>query len=110
MRAVRSLSGHPRVLRPDVALTFHRHWTGRAPLLDDDADIFSLSPRGRGRGEGEKREIRPCAMCGLAIAPEQLVRLRAQKPVGPIRQAHFDEQSFPLHFDCLAAVSTTRFG
>ena len=83
-----------RVLRPDVALAFHRHWTGKAPLLDDRADI----------------DGKPCAMCGQEIAPEQLVRLRAQKPVGAIRQAHFDEQSFPLHFDCLAAVSTTRFG
>ena len=83
-----------RVLRPEVELTFHRHWEGRTPLLDDEADIAG----------------RPCAMCGEAIAPDVLVRIRAQKPVGPVRKTLFDEQSLPFHFDCLAAVSTTRFG
>jgi hypothetical protein len=91
-----------RVLRDDVALTFHRHWNGKpvlskvegAPLLDDDTDI-----------DGQ-----PCAMCGEAIAPAALVRLRVQKPVGPVKQPLFDEQTLPLHFECLAAVSKTRFG
>ncbi|HYU95540.1 MAG TPA: hypothetical protein VE989_05185 [Sphingomicrobium sp.] len=83
-----------RVLRPEVALTLHRHWAGRAPLPDDDADV----------------DGRPCAMCGQAIAPAALVRLRVQKPVGPVKRPQFDEQTLPLHFDCLAAVSTTRFG
>ncbi|HEX6660536.1 MAG TPA: hypothetical protein VF067_01535 [Sphingomicrobium sp.] len=83
-----------KVLRPEVELTFHRHWDGRKPMLDDDSDI----------------DGKPCAMCGNAIAPDTLVRLRIQKPVGPIRQAHFDEQSLPFHFECLASVSQTRFG
>jgi len=83
------LRGH---LRSDVPLTFHRHWNGKAPLLDDDADI-----------DGQ-----PCAMCGRAIAPAKLVRLRVQKPVGTVKAPEFDEQTLPLHFDCLAAVSTSR--
>jgi hypothetical protein len=49
-------------------------------------------------------------MCGHAIAPEALVRLRVQKPVGPVKRPEFDEQTLPIHFDCLAAVSTSRFG
>ena len=49
-------------------------------------------------------------MCGKDIAPEALVRLRVQKPVGPVKQPTFDEQTLPLHFECLAAVSTSRFG
>ena len=53
---------------PSVALTFHRHWNGKAPLLDDSADV-----------DGQ-----PCAMCGEDIEPEVLVRLRVQKPVGPV--------------------------
>lgn len=80
------------VLRPEVELTFHRHWHGRAPLLDDDADI----------------EGRSCGMCALPIAPEALVRLRVQRPAGTVKAPEFDEQTLPLHFDCLAAVSTTR--
>jgi hypothetical protein len=80
------------VLHPDVELTFHRHWLGRAPLLDDDADI----------------DGRPCARCAKAIAPEDLVRLRVQRPAGTVKAPEFDEQSLPLHFDCLAAVSTSR--
>lgn len=82
------------VLRPEVALIFHRHWPGKSPLPDDDADV----------------DGRSCAMCGEAIAAEKLVRLRVQKPVGPVRRPEFDEQTLPLHFDCLAAVSNTRFG
>jgi hypothetical protein len=46
-------------------------------------------------------------MCGRDIAPAKLVRLRVQKPVGPVKQPTFDEQTLPLHFDCLAAVSTS---
>ena len=80
------------VLRPEVPLSFHRHWNGRAPMPDDSADI-----------DGQ-----PCAMCGRDIAPAELVRLRVQKPVGPVKQPAFDEQSLPLHFDCLAAVSTSK--
>ena len=80
------------VLRPEVALTFHRHWNGKAPMLDDDADI----------------DGKPCAMCGEDIAPVSLVRLRVQKPVGLVKQPEFYEQTLPLHFDCLAAVSTSR--
>jgi len=41
------------LLRPSVPLTFHRHWNGKAPLLDDSSDI-----------DGQ-----PCAMCGKDIAP-----------------------------------------
>ena len=83
------LRGH---LRPDVPLTFHRHWNGKAPMLDDSADV-----------DGQ-----PCAMCGRDIAPAELTRLRVQKPAGPVKAPEFDEQSLPLHFDCLAAVSTSR--
>ena len=83
-----------RVLRGDVSLTFHRHWNGRAPMLDDDVDV----------------DGKPCAMCGKAIAPATLVRLRVQKPAGPVKAPEFDEQTLPLHANCLAAVSNTRFG
>ena len=81
-----------RVLRPGVPLTFHRHWNGKAPMLDDSADI----------------DGKPCAMCAKAIAPPDLVRIRVQKPAGPVKRPEFDEFSFPAHFDCLAAVSTSR--
>jgi len=80
------------VIRPEVPIDFHRHWNGRAPMLDDSADI----------------DGKPCAMCAKAIAPADLVRLRIQKPVGPVKQPQFDELSLPLHFDCLAAASTTK--
>ena len=80
------------VLRPDVALTFDRHWPGKSPLPDDSAEI----------------DGRPCAMCGEAIAPAQLVRLRVQRPAGTVKAPQFDEQSVPLHFECLAAVSTSK--
>jgi len=83
-----------RVLREDVPLTFHRHWNGRAPMLDDDSDV----------------DGKPCAMCGKAIAPASLVRLRVQKPAGPVKAPEFDEQTLPLHADCLATVSNTQFG
>jgi hypothetical protein len=99
------------VLRTDVPLTFHRHWNGRAPMLDDDADIFfPLSPRVRGLGEGAKPKTRPCAICAKTIAAADLVRLRVQKPAGPVKQPEFDEQTLPLHAACLAAVSTMRLG
>jgi hypothetical protein len=81
-----------RVLRPSLALTFQRHWPGRAPLPDDEADIAG----------------HPCAMCNADIAAPDLVRLRLQRPVGPVRTPAFDEQSLPVHFECLAQVSTTR--
>ena len=80
------------VNRAEVALDFHRRWNGKAPMLDDDSDI----------------DGKPCAMCARDIAPAKLVRLRIQKPVGPVKQPEFDELSLPLHFDCLAAVSTSR--
>jgi len=83
-----------KVLRPGVDLTFPRQWNGRVPYLDDSAEI----------------DRKPCAMCGNDIAPPELVRLRVQKPAGPVKQPQFDEQSLPVHFDCLAAVSNTRFG
>jgi hypothetical protein len=61
-------------------------------LLDDDADI-----------DGQD-----CARCAKAIAPEDLIRLRVQRPTGTVKAPEFDEQTLPLHFDCLAAVSTSR--
>jgi hypothetical protein len=82
------------VLLPYVPLTFHRHWNGRAPMLDDDSDV----------------DGKPCAMCAKAIAPAALVRLRVQRPAGPVKKPEFDEQTLPLHTACLAAVSNTRFG
>jgi len=81
-----------RLLRPEAPLTLHRHWNGRAPMLDDSADI-----------DGQ-----PCAMCATPVAPADLVRLRVQKPAGPVKRPEFDEQTLPLHFECLAAVSTSR--
>jgi hypothetical protein len=83
------LRGH---LRPEVPLTFHRQWNGRVPYLDDSADV-----------DGQ-----PCAFCARDIAPTNLVRLRVQKPVGPVKRPEFDEQTLPLHFDCLAAVSSSK--
>lgn len=79
-------------LHPEVPLTLHRHWNGKPPLLDDSSDI----------------DGRPCAMCARMIAPAALVRLRVQRPAGTVRAPEFDEQSLPLHVDCLAAVSTSR--
>ncbi|MCL6684284.1 hypothetical protein [Sphingomonas alba] len=83
-----------KVVRPEVELNFPRHWNGRAPYLDDSADI----------------DGKPCAMCAKAIDPAKLVRLRIQKPAGRIKKPEFDEQSLPVHFDCLATVSTSKFG
>src|SRR5690349_7262780 len=117
-------------LRPGVELTLHRHWMGRVPYLDDDEDIYFSSPAKAGAqppsspakagaqlssspakaGVQPEQTIRPCAMCGKAIAPKALVRLRVQKPAGKVKAPEFDEQTLPLHFECLAEVSTTRFG
>jgi len=83
-----------RHLRPEAPLTLHRHWDGRAPMLDDSTDV----------------DGKPCAFCGKDIAPAQLVRLRVQRPVGAVKKPEFDEQTLPLHFDCLAAVSISKFG
>jgi len=83
-----------QLLRPGLTLTFPRHWAGRVPYLDDSADI----------------DGHPCALCALPIAPTTLVRLRVQKSTGPVKRPEFDEQSLPVHFECLAAVSTMRFG
>ena len=80
------------LLRPGVTLDFPRHWAGKGPMPDDGADI----------------DGRPCAMCGDAIAPAALVRLRLQRPTGTVKAPEFDEQSLPVHFDCLAKVSTSR--
>jgi hypothetical protein len=132
-----------KVLRPEVELSFPRHWAGRAPLPDDDSDIFlpldgggqeGVTPEPRSTSavtppqpsaerdrppdglacghssRGGSRALRPCAICGEAIAPAELVRLRVQKPVGPVKRPEFDEQSLPVHFECLAKVSTMRFG
>src|SRR4029453_13208437 len=93
-----------RVLRPEVPLTFHRHWNGRAPMLDDDEDIFERRSAG---AHSEQRKGKPCPMCAEPIAPADLVRLRVQKPVGPVKQPLFDEQTLPLHAGCLAAASTS---
>jgi len=81
-----------QVLHPDVPLTFHRHWNGKAPMLDDGEDV----------------DDRPCAMCAKPIAPAVLVRLRVQRPTATVKAPEFDEQTLPVHFECLAAVSTSR--
>jgi len=80
------------VLRPGLELDFHRHWNGKAPLLDDEADIIG----------------RDCAICARPIAPAALVRLRVQRPAGTVKAPEYDEQSLALHQDCLAEVSTSR--
>ncbi|MET1112823.1 MAG: hypothetical protein ABWX67_14990 [Allosphingosinicella sp.] len=79
-------------LRPGLALTFHRHWSGKAPMPDDDEDVAG----------------RDCAFCALPVAPAALVRLRVQRPAGTVRAPEFDEQTLPLHAECLARVSTSR--
>ena len=79
-------------LRAEVPLTLSRHWNGKRPLLDDSADIDGQS----------------CAMCARDIAPADLVRLRVQRPAGAVKAPEFDEQTLPLHFECLAAVSNSR--
>ena len=80
------------LLRPGLALGLRRHWNGRAPLLDDDADV-----------DGQ-----PCAISAKPVLPETVVRLRVQRPAGTVKAPEFDEQTLPLHFDCLASVSTSR--
>ena len=95
-------------LRPGVELTLPRHWNGKAPYLDDDDDIFLSSPAQA--GAQPERKIHPCAMCGKAISADDLVRLRIQKPTGPVKRAAFDEQSLPVHAACLASVSTMKLG
>ena len=47
-------------------------------------------------------------MCARDIAPAKLVRLRIQKPAGPVKKPEFDEFSLPVPFDCLSAVSTSK--
>ena len=81
------------LIRPEIKLNFPRRWESPAPLPDDSADI----------------DGKPCAICAEGIAAAELVRLRIQKPVGPVKQPCFDEQSLPVHFECLAKVSTSRF-
>jgi len=76
---------------------------------DKDSPLPSMG-RGGGGVTSETRQIHPCAFCALPIAPETLVRLRVQKPTGPVKRPEFDEQSLPVHFDCLAKVSTMKFG
>ena len=105
-----------RQLRPGMDLTFPRHWGGRTPYLDDNDDIFisfPAQPIPRSPAKAAvppEQRLRPCAMCGEEIAASELVRLRIQKPVGPVKRHEFHEQSLPVHFECLARVSTTRWG
>jgi hypothetical protein len=80
------------VLHPGLRLTFHRHWSGKAPLPHDDDDVLG----------------RDCALCARAIAPAALVRLRVQRPAGTVKAPEYDEQTLPRHADCLAGVSTSR--
>ena len=80
------------MMRPGLELNLHRHWNGKAPLLDDDADVLDQD----------------CAICARPIAPTALVRLRVQRPAGTVKAPEFDEQTLPLHHDCLAEVSTSR--
>ena len=83
-----------KLLRPGVELTFHRHWTGRAPLLDDSADVDGHPARCAGRTRSPK--------CWSACA--------FRSPSGRSSSRKFDEQTLPLHFGCLAGVSCSRFG
>lgn len=80
------------LLHPGLALTLHRHWKGGSPLPDDDADVLG----------------RDCALCARPIAPDALVRLRVQRPAGTVKAPEFDEQTLPLHADCLAEVSNSQ--
>ena len=47
-------------------------------------------------------------MCARYIAAPDLVRLRVQRPAGPVKKPEFNGQTLPVHFACLAAVSTAR--
>ena len=80
------------LLRPGLTLTFHRHWNGKAPLLDDDGDVLG----------------RDCAFCARPVAAAALVRLRVQRPAGTVKAPEFDEQTLALHFDCIADVSISK--
>lgn len=80
------------LLRPGLALTFHHHWKGKGPLPDDDSDVLG----------------KDCGFCARPIVPAALVRLRVQRPAGTVKAPEFDEQTLPLHADCLAKVSTSR--
>ena len=57
-----------------------------------------------------------CRFCGQLVPWGTIlriirtVRLRVQRPTGPVKAPQFDEQSLPVHFECLAAVSTMRLG
>jgi hypothetical protein len=91
-----------QLLRPGLTLTFPRHWAGKGPMPNDDADIFPAHPE-EARSAVSKGPM--CAFCAEPIAPADLVRLRVQKPVGPVKKPEFDEQSLPVHFECLARVA-----
>jgi hypothetical protein len=80
------------VLRPELALTFHRHWTGKPPLLDDSADI----------------DGRPCAICARPIASAAPVRLRVQRPAGTVKAPEFDEHRFRCIFPPPRGMASDR--
>ena len=82
------------VLRPEIELTFHRHWAGKRPFPDDSSDV-----------DGQ-----PCAICARDIAPATLVRLRVQRPTATVKKPEFDEQTLPMHAECLAEAGGSRFG
>ena len=85
----------------------------RIPASDEDAAsprlrrVPSLAPR------------KPCHFQHRPAHPRRLAHGIVKKapinwtnpdraPVGPVKQPLFDEQTLPLHFDCLAAVSTSK--
>ena len=75
------------VLHPEVPLAMARHWHHKEPVPDDAYQI-----------DGQ-----PCGICAGEIAPDGLTRLRIQDPVGTVRSPSFDEQSVPVHTNCLRA-------
>ena len=68
-----------------VPLVLARQWNGKQPYLDDSLEI----------------DDQPCGICAGAIAATDLVRLRVQSLIGPIRAPLFDEESVPVHAACL---------
>ena len=86
-------------IRPEIALTFHRHWNGKRPLPDDSADLIDPA---------DPERVEECARCARPMTPAKRVHLRLQRPAGTVKAPEFDEQSLAMHFDCLAEVSTSR--
>lgn len=98
-----------QLLRPGVDLTFPRHWAGKGPLPNDDEDIFLPIPsplQGRGLGRGGASADPPLR----PMRPGHRPRQPSQGPSFARIEAPDHDPGMPVHFECLAKVSTMRFG